>query len=186
MSKLRLFSAKPSLPVLDPKDALPFEGVALLTPVRKRRTYVTLDRAVKYGKIPGCRGCDRIAEGIPHTEACHERFRVCVEEEGLAAEARAARSTPSIPVPEIPRAPSPSTPAGGAAFVQSPSHLDALDPQVFAAPFASSHDDEQESDYWSFGQHRKTWKRVRIRSRKRLFAPTGKDCSFDSNDVFID
>jgi len=75
MSKLRLFSAKPSLPVLDPKEALPFEGVAPSTPARKRRAYVTLEGAIKYGKTPGCKGCERIAEGVPHTEACHERFR---------------------------------------------------------------------------------------------------------------
>lgn len=74
MSKLRLFSAKPSLPVLDPKEALPFEGVAPSTPARKRRAYVTLEGAIKYGKTPGCKG-ERIAEGVPHTEACHERFR---------------------------------------------------------------------------------------------------------------
>ena len=186
MSKLRLFSAKPSLPVLDPKDALPFEGVAPSTPARKRRTYVTLDRAVKYGKTPGCKGCDRIAEGVPHTEACHERFRTCLEEERLAAEARAARSTPSTPVPETPRVPLPGTPAGGATFVQSLSRTYAPDPQVFAAPFASSHDNGQESDYWSFDKDRKAWKRVHIRPRKRLFAPTGKDCPFDSNDVFTE
>ena len=186
MSKLRLFSAKPSLPVLDPKDSLPFEGVAPSTPARKRRTYVTLERAIKYGKTPGCKGCDRIAEGVPHTEACHERFRTCLEEERLAAEARAARSTPSTPVPETPRVPLPGTPAGGATFVQSPSRTYAPDPQVFAAPFASSHDNGQESDYWSFDKDRKAWKRVHIRPRKRLFAPTGKDCPFDSNDVFTE
>ena len=128
MSKLRLFSAKPSLPVLDPKDSLPFEGVAPSTPARKRRTYVTLERAIKYGKTPGCKGCDRIAEGVPHTEACHERFRTCLEEERLAAEARAARSTPSTPVPETPRVPLPGTPAGGATFVQSLSRTYAARP----------------------------------------------------------
>lgn len=186
MSKLRLFSAKPSLPVLDPKDALPFEGVAPSTPARKRRTYVTLERAIKYGKTPGCKGCERIAEGVPHTEACHERFRTCLEEERLAAEARAARSTPSTPVPETPRVPLPGTPAGGATFVQSLSRTYAPDPQVFAAPFASSHDNGQESDYWSFDKDRKAWKRVHIRPRKRLFAPTGKDCPFDSNEVFTE
>ena len=186
MSKLRLFSAKSSLPVLEPKEALPFEGVAPSTPARKRRTYVTLERAIKYGKTPGCRGCDRIAEGVPHTEACHERFRTCLEEERLAAEARAARSTPSTPVPETPRVPSPGTPAGGATFVQGPRSLDAPDPQAFAAPFARSHDDEQESDYWSFDKDRKAWKRVHLRPRKRMFAPTGKDCPFDSSDVFTE
>ena len=128
----------------------------------------------------------RVAEGLPHTEACHERFRICLDEERLAAEARAARSTPSTPVPGRPRVPMPSTPACVAAFTQNLRSREAPDPQVFAAPFAGSHGNEQESDYWSFDRDRKAWKRVHLRPRKRLFAPTGRECPFDSSDVFTE
>ena len=64
-----------------PKIALPFEEGAPPTPGRVRRTYVTLDRAIRFGKTVGCKGCDRIAEGVKHSEACHERFRSLLEKE---------------------------------------------------------------------------------------------------------
>lgn len=63
-----------------PKIALPFdEEPAPPTPARVRKTYVTLDRAIRFGKTVGCRGCDRIAEGVRHSDVCHERFRVLLE-----------------------------------------------------------------------------------------------------------
>ena len=62
-----------------PKIALPFEEGVPPTPGRVRRTYVTLDRAIRFGKTVGCKGCDRIAEGVKHSEACHERFRSLLE-----------------------------------------------------------------------------------------------------------
>ena len=65
------------LPILH----LPFDEGAQKTPSRVRRTYVTLDRAIRFGKTVGCLGCDRIAECVKHTDACHERFRLCLEEE---------------------------------------------------------------------------------------------------------
>ena len=64
-----------------PKNSLPFEEGAPPTPGRVRRTYVTLDRAFRFGKTVGCKGCDRIAEGVKHSEACHERFRSLLEKE---------------------------------------------------------------------------------------------------------
>ena len=71
--------------------------------VRRRRTYVTLERVIKYGKTPGCRGCERVAEGVPHTDECHERFRDLLEKD------RAIPPTP-MSVPPTP-APAPSTSA---------------------------------------------------------------------------
>ena len=70
-----------------PKIALPFEeGVpAPETPARSRKTYITLDHAIRFGKTVGCKGCDRIAEGVRHSDACHERFRICLEEESRKA-----------------------------------------------------------------------------------------------------
>jgi len=64
-----------------PKIALPFEEGVPPTPGRVRRTYVTLDMAIRFGKTVGCKGCDRIAEGVKHSEACHERFRSLLEKE---------------------------------------------------------------------------------------------------------
>eukprot|EP00435_Cladocopium_sp_Y103_P060485 s1600_g22.t1 len=186
VAKSQLFSEKPELPPLGTRDALPFEGDAPPPVVRKRRTYVTLERAIKYGKTPGCKGCERIAEGIPHTEACHERFRICLEEERLAAEAKAARSSPSTPAPETPRLPAPETPAVGAKVQCCPRCSNAPDSNVPAAPFAESHQEDQESDHWMFDKERQAWKRVHVRPRKRLYAPTGRDCPFDASDVFTE
>ena len=98
MNQLELFKTMITHP---PKESLPFEGDPPEPKVFKRRTYVTLERAIKYGVTPGCRGCERIAEGVPHTDECHERFRVCLEEERLAAKAGAA----GMRAPPTPRTP---------------------------------------------------------------------------------
>ena len=80
---------------------LPFEDGALAPTVRKIRAYVTLERVIKYSKSPVCRGCDRVAEGVPHSDECRERFRVLLEKH------RAIPSTPapSTPVPSAPVVP---------------------------------------------------------------------------------
>ena len=125
MTKLRLFSSRPSLPAIDVRESLPFEGAAPPTPARTRRTYVTLERVIKYGKPPGCRGCERVAEGVPHTDTYHERFKVCLEEDRLAREARAARAMPRTPAPQTPTVPAPETPAAGVSkIVSAPSFLE--------------------------------------------------------------
>ena len=186
VAKLQLFSERSELPQLGTKEALPFEGDAPPPVDRKRRTYVTLERAIKYGKTPGCKGCERIAKGIPHSETCHERFRICLEEERLAAEAKAARSAQSTPAPETPRLPAPETPAVGAKVQCCPRCFNAPDPNVPAAPFAESHQEDQESDHWMFDKERQARKRVHVRPRKRLCAPTSKDCPFDASDVFTE
>ena len=189
MSKLKLFSERMSLPKIEPIDSLPFEGTAPSSLARKGRTYVTLERAIKYGKTPGCKGCEKIAEGVPHTEECHERFRVCLEEERLAAETRAAKaeSAPPTPASRTPRVSAPSTPAGGANVeCKYPSCPDAPGAQLPAAPFAECHVDEPDSDFWMFDKDRKAWKRVHLRLRKRLFAATERDCPFDATDVFTE
>ena len=145
---------------------------------------MTLERAIKYGKTPGCKGCERIAEGVPHSDACHERFRVCLEESRLAEEARATRSTPPTSVPMTPTTPAPETPAAGARIKCSPSCDHAPEGQQGSCvPLASVTVDQQESDFWMYDKDYRAWKRVHVRPRKRLFAPVGKDCPFDSNEV---
>ena len=184
VAKLQLFSEKSELPPLGTREALPFEGEAPPPIVRKRRTSLTL--AIKYGKTPGCKGCERTAEGIPDSEACHERFRKCLEEERFAAEAKAATSAPSTPAPETPRLSAPETPAVGVKVHCCPRCCSAPDPSVPAAPFAESHQEDQGSDHWMFDKERQAWKRVHVRPRKRLYAPTGKDRPFDASDVFTE
>ena len=52
-----------------PKIALPFEEGAPKPEVRKRKTYVTLDRTIRFGITPGCRGCAKISEKGFHTQS---------------------------------------------------------------------------------------------------------------------
>ena len=108
----------------------------------------------------------RFDMSIPHSEACHERFCICLEEERLAAEAKAARSATSTPAPETPSLPAPETPAVGAKVHCCPRCCSAPDPSVPAAPFAESHQEDQESDHWMFDKERQAWKRVHVRPRK--------------------
>ena len=65
VSKLMLFKPGAELKSFETREALPFEGNAPKPLVRPRRTYVTLERAMRLGKTPGCKGCAKIAEGIP-------------------------------------------------------------------------------------------------------------------------
>ena len=78
-----------------PKISMTFEQGAPTTPSRTRKTYVTLDRAIRFGKTVGCKGCDRIAEGVKHSEACRERFRLC-QARGEAASKRIQRSVQGL------------------------------------------------------------------------------------------
>lgn len=55
-----------------PKISMPFEQGAPTTPSRTRKTYVTLDRAIRFGKTVGVR----------HSEACHKRFRSLIKGKG--------------------------------------------------------------------------------------------------------
>ena len=58
---------------------------------------MTLERAIRFRKTVGCKGCEHIAEGVKHTDACHERFRKLLEVERFAKEAKASKSIPSTP-----------------------------------------------------------------------------------------
>ena len=59
---------------------------------------MTLERAIKFGKTAGCRGCERIAEGVPHSDECHSRFGRLVEEERVAKSESKAPITPASQV----------------------------------------------------------------------------------------
>jgi len=74
-------------------------------------TYVTLDRTIRFGITPGCRGCAKISEGVPHTDACHERFRELIHNEKLAKVAKEkGLAAPDTPVPAVSES-APKTPA---------------------------------------------------------------------------
>ena len=50
ISRLALFSDEPGLPKIEPREALPFDEEVPEVPKRKRRTYVTLERVIRFGK----------------------------------------------------------------------------------------------------------------------------------------
>ena len=116
--KLALFRPTADLKPLDTREALPFQKGAPEAIPRVRRTYVTLERAIKFGKTVGCKSCDRIAEGVKHSDACHERFRKLLEDGALARETGAS-VRPTEPPPAAPSY-IPDPPVPGAAGKVSP------------------------------------------------------------------
>ena len=62
VSKLLLFKPGAEMKSFETREALPFEGNARKPLVRRRRSYVTLERAKRLGKTPGCKGCAKLAE----------------------------------------------------------------------------------------------------------------------------
>lgn len=55
VAKLNLFKPSITLPSITERESLPFEGTATSADVRKRRTYVTLERAKKSAKLWGAK-----------------------------------------------------------------------------------------------------------------------------------
>ena len=194
-----------------PKIALPFdEEPAPPTPARVRKTYVTLDRAIRFGKTVGCRGCDRIAEGVRHSDVCHERFRVLLEKERVESEKKALDSKRCVePSGSSPRGSS-QAPEGHHAPVhdgpernleekskgekefeelinlfeaeESP-QVQVLEASEVPAGQAQPLKPEPSNDFWEFDQSKGAWCRVHVKPRKKLFAPVGNDCPFDAKDV---
>ena len=182
VEKLSLFKPEAEMPVLEVRDSLPFAKGAPEPKVRKRKTYVTLERAIRFGKTLGCKGCDRIAEGVPHNDACHERFRKLLEEEAAAKEARAKAKSDSAGV-----AATPSMHAQGG--ISSVPGVDQESSIPAAAATRSRIGDEHSSlkddqyDYWEFDVGLLAWKRVHVKPRKKMYIPIGKHCPFSSQEV---
>ena len=86
-----MFRAEADLPKIEPRDALPFDENAPSPVKRKRKAYVTLERCIRFGKTIGCKGCERIAEGVRHTDECHARIGRLLEEEKIAKEAESKK-----------------------------------------------------------------------------------------------
>ena len=181
VNKLNLFKPTLELPAIERRDALPFEEGAPAPTVRRRRTYVTLERVIKYGKTPGCKGCDRVAEGVPHTDECHERFRDLLEKD------RAIPPTP-MSVPPTP-APAPSTPVPSTPVVPAVVRQDASLSCVHApggmsvVKGAVDKENGDDVDFWEYDHERSAWKMNHVRPRKRLYTPVGKNCPFQADQV---
>ena len=181
VNKLNLFKPTLELPAIERRDALPFEEGAPAPTVRRRRTYVTLERVIKYGKTPGCRGCERVAEGVPHTDECHERFRDLLEKD------RAIPPTP-MSVPPTP-APAPSTPVPSTPVVPAVVRQDASLSCVHApggmsvVKGAVDKENGDNVDFWEYDHERSAWKMNHVRPRKRLYTPVGKNCPFQADQV---
>ncbi|CAE7029195.1 GIP [Symbiodinium natans] len=164
VEKLSLFKSEAAMPMLDAREALPFEKGAPEPKVRKRKTYVTLERALRFGVTLGCKGCDRIAEGVPHNDACHERFRKLLEDEAAALKAKAkAKADAARPASDSVAPAAPLQPSREATCP------DETKQGVKGADL----------DYWDFDSKRMAWKRVHVKPRKRLYTPVGRHCPFD-------
>ena len=90
-AQLSLFKPDIDLPIIDPREALPFGERPPIPEKRRRKAYITLERCIRFGKTVGCKGCDRIAEGVRHTDECHARIEKLLDDERLA---KAAESKP--------------------------------------------------------------------------------------------
>eukprot|EP00438_Fugacium_kawagutii_P007496 Skav230013 [mRNA] locus=scaffold1958:420290:428629:+ [translate_table: standard] len=149
-----------------PKIALPFEEGAPKTPSRVRRIYVTLERAIKFGKTAGCKGCERIAEGVKHSDACHERFRSLLEEESKKAKTGAEEKKKLLALEDKPK--SPSEPSRGpeipdfenlmeSVFESDEAKSKAKELPAGAAKTKARTDTENLGDYWEYDQDKGAW-----------------------------
>ena len=169
------------MPTIKDREALPFEAEAPPLTVRKRRTYVTLERAVKFGKAIGCKGCERIAEGVPHTDECHERFRKLLEADRIASAAKSA----GVPIPPTP---APMTPGDAFAAPRTPAAVSKTEEKlespdmIIASDHTSKGESSPQGDYWDFDQQQQAWKIVHIRPCKLLYVPLG-NCPFNPTEV---
>ena len=174
ISRLALFS-EPGLPKIEPREALPFDEEVPEVPKRKRRTYVTLERVIRFGKTVGCKGCDRIAEGVRHTGECHARIEKALEDEKLAKEAeRAKRDEKSVDA-------STYQPLHPLSHSSKPNPRKTPQGRCNLAPLEA--ESKPDLDYWEYDDNKNAWKRVHLRPRKRLFTPVGNDCPFDPSEV---
>ena len=130
---------------------------------------------------------------LTHSDACHDRFRILLQEERMAKEASARRiAVPDTPAPDTP-AGAPRTPAmpsheQDVSRIHAPHPQNSLEVEKF---FASCHAATRGARPWEKSQmigiqgifgnmmilslHGKM---NHVRPRERLYAPVGKDLSF--------
>ena len=126
-------------------------------------------------KTIGCKGCERIAEGVRHTDECHARIGRLLEEEKIAKEAESKKEEKPVEIVD--------TSMHVALKEAVKSKLKNI-PIVEAEPRESKHlapragkaKPENENDFWAYDDQKGAWKRVHVR-------PVGNDCPFEVNEV---
>ena len=145
-------------------------------PGRVRRTYVTLDRAFRFGKTVGCKGCDRMQKvwSIPKlvmkdSGLCWKKKRVKSKKKLLnllkpnrrQGKGSLQRSKPkSTATFSNPKLSHPCLP---------------VKPQCLAM--------KNQNDIGSLIKKREHGVRFMLDPRKRLLAPVGNDCPFNAKDI---
>ena len=170
---------------------MPFEQGVPIIPGRSRKTYAMLDRAIRFDTTVGCKGYDKIGEEVKHSEACHERFRVFLEEKFRKAVEDAEAKKLSAEVRERLEA---QEEAGVFELEERTREIEAeaTETEVPDVPAGTvrpipkkSHENSEEpsNDFWEFDKGKGACGKIHIKSRKRLFAPVGNDCPFGTDDV---
>ena len=78
---------------------IPFSSVTIADPPRKRAEYITLERILKFGATPSCKGCQ--FESATHSPVCRARFESLIKADRISKAAR----TPVPPAPPLERPP---------------------------------------------------------------------------------
>ena len=145
--------------------------------------YVTLERCIRFGKTVGCKGCDRIAEGVRHSDECHARIGKLLEDERLAKESDSKKDKEKSEAAVGISMHTLKDKCSSQKVKENPIVL----PEGHESKLQASHVDccnaEALNDYWDFDEAKAAWKRIHVRPRKRLFTPLGNDCPFDSFEV---
>ena len=156
-------SDEPGLPEIEPREALSFDEEAPEVPKRKRRTCVTLERVIRFGKTVGCKGWDRIAAGVRHTDECHARIEKVLDDERVAKEAEKPKLEASVEESVDISVHQPS---------HTPSHSSRVKPrktpqeQFNLAPLEA--ESKPDVGFWEYDGNKNAWKRIHIRPRRRL------------------
>jgi hypothetical protein len=155
---------------------MPFEQGVPMIPGRSRKTYVMLDRAIHFDTTVGCKGYDKIGEEVKHSEACHERFRVFLEEKFRKAVEDAEAKKLSAEVRERLEA---QEEAGVFELEERTREIEAeaTETEVPDVPAGTvrpipkkSHENSEEpsNDFWEFDKGKGACGKIHIKSRKRL------------------
>ena len=132
----------------------------------------------EFGKTVGCKGCDRIAEGVRHTDECHARIEKALEDERLAKEAEKSKRGASVQKSvDI----STYQPLHPLSHSSKPNPRKIPQERCNLAPLEA--ESKPDVDFWEYDDNKNVWKRVHLRPRKRLFTPVGNDCPFDPSEV---
>ena len=79
VQRLSLFMRRPSIPALEPRSSLPFDGPVTPVPTRKRRTYITLERAIKSERLMVVEGARRLPKASRIQTNAMKNFVCCLK-----------------------------------------------------------------------------------------------------------